>query len=84
VEGRRDADHRETEVLRKRISALQELSKDPKESGTASLAQYEQMRGLYETPPRQAPESERQAAPGDEGRVEEPRQADETLREVPE
>jgi len=39
----------ETEVLRKRISALQELSKDPKESGTASLAQYEQMRGLYET-----------------------------------
>ena len=60
----------ETEVLRKRISALQELSKDPKEGGTASIAQYEQMRGLYETRLAKLQESSDKLLQEMKGRVE--------------
>jgi hypothetical protein len=69
----------ETEVLRKRISALQELSKDPKESGTASLAQYEQMRGLYETRLAKLQESSDKLLQEMKGRAEELDRQDETF-----
>jgi CdvA-like coiled-coil domain len=36
-------------VLRKRVSALQELAKDSKEDGPMAIAQYEQLRSQYET-----------------------------------
>lgn len=36
-------------VLRKRISALREIEGDSKEGGSASLAQYQQLRTQYET-----------------------------------
>lgn len=38
----------ETGVLGKRISALRELAKDPKDVGPEALAQYDQLRSQYE------------------------------------
>jgi CdvA-like coiled-coil domain len=69
----------ETGVLRKRISALQELAKDSKEDGPGALAQYEQLRGQYEMRLAKIQESSDKLVQDIETRIRELDQQDESL-----
>jgi hypothetical protein len=69
----------ETGVLSKRISALQELAKDSQEGGSASQAQYDQLRAQYETRLAKVQESSDRLLQEMKGRMEEIDRADEAM-----
>jgi hypothetical protein len=66
-------------VLRKRISALQELTKDSNEDGPAAMAQYEQLRGQYEMRLAKIQESSEKLLQEIKNRIGELDQQDESL-----
>jgi len=69
----------ETAVLRKRISALQELERDSKENGAASSAQYEQLRAQYEARVAKTEESSEKLLQEMKYRMDEVDQQDDTI-----
>jgi hypothetical protein len=69
----------ETSVLRKRISALRELESDSKANGSASSAQFEQMRAQYEARVAKTEESSEKLLQEMRSRIEDIDRQDETL-----
>jgi hypothetical protein len=69
----------ETGVLSKRISALQELAKDSQEGGSASQAQYDQLRAQYETRLAKVQESSDRLLQEMKGRMEEIDRSDDNI-----